>query len=125
MARILVVEDDPAQRFLFVQLLRRTGYDAVSAGSGQAALDLLTGGTPVDAVLTDICMPGMDGNALRMVLARSHAALPVVMMSVMSGRDWNLNSGAESVYFLQKPFEREALAQTLHLALTTHRRSGV
>jgi len=125
MARILVVDDDPAQRFLFVQLLRRIGYDAISAGSGEAALDLLAGGTPVDAVLTDMSMPGMDGIALLKELGRRHTKLPVVTMSVRSSHDWKLNNDADGIYFLQKPFERDVLAQTLHRAMGMHSQSGV
>lgn len=125
MARILVVEDDPAQRFLFIQLLRRIGYDAISAGSGEAALDLLAGGTPVDAILTDMSMPGMDGTALLTELAATFPAIPVITMSVLSSWDWKLSVDADDVYFLQKPFEREALAQTLHRALSRRSSSGV
>ena len=125
MARILVVDDDPAQRFLFVQLLRRIGYDAISAGSGESALDLLAGGTPVDVVLTDMSMPGMDGNALLKALGRSYPRLPVVTMSVHSSREWNLNPGADGVYFLQKPFDKDALAQTIRRALAKQGHSGV
>ncbi len=124
MARILVVEDDPAQRFLFVQLLRRIGYDAISAGSAQAALDLLAGGTPIDAVLMDMSMPIMDGNALLRELTRTHAGLPVITMSVRSSKDWKLNTGAQGVYFLQKPFERDLLAHTLRRALGADRTHG-
>ena len=58
MARVLVVDDEPAMLFAFKTLLKSSGHEAVLASSGKEALAQLDG---VDAVLTDYSMPEMDG----------------------------------------------------------------
>ncbi|MGN6599722.1 MAG: response regulator [Actinomycetes bacterium] len=60
--RLLIVDDEPDIRTLLSMSLERLGgFEVVSVGDGQAALDLLTSGTTVDAVLLDVQMPGLDG----------------------------------------------------------------
>ena len=85
MAHILVVDDYLDTCRVMARLLRRVGYGAECAGSGRAALDYLHA-QPVDLVLLDISMPGMDGME---VLARMRAdarlrAVPVVMYSALT-----------------------------------------
>ncbi|MCB1347337.1 MAG: response regulator, partial [Maritimibacter sp.] len=58
--RVLVVDDSRAQRMVAAVSLRRQGFDVVEAGSGEEALQILRS-APVDLVLSDWMMPGMDG----------------------------------------------------------------
>jgi len=58
--RVLVVDDSRAQRKVVAVSLARQGFDVVEAGSGEEALDVLRT-RPVDLVLSDWMMPGMDG----------------------------------------------------------------
>jgi CheY-like chemotaxis protein len=58
--RVLVVDDSPARQRLLTALLRQAGHDVVNAGDGAAALDLLAR-QAVDAVVSDVRMPRMDG----------------------------------------------------------------
>jgi DNA-binding response OmpR family regulator len=87
-ATILVVDDLPANRDLMSRRLERSGFRVVCAGSGQEALDALRR-CPVDLVLLDIMMPGMTGfEVLKTVrLARSPAALPVIMVTAKTERE--------------------------------------
>ena len=59
-AKILVVDDNPKNVKLLSELLKIAGYATVSAGSGEAALELVTSEKP-DLLLLDIMMPGMNG----------------------------------------------------------------
>ncbi len=61
--RVLIVDDDPAQRRLLDSMIRRCGHDTVLADSGGSALDLLAQPRtrPVDLIVLDLVMPGMDG----------------------------------------------------------------
>jgi CheY-like chemotaxis protein len=61
--RFLVVEDHGFQRWLVANMLEGLGAECViSAGDGQAALELLSGREPpIDVIVTDLDMPGMDG----------------------------------------------------------------
>lgn len=58
--RVLYVEDNPDTRSLLVDALTMLSYQVVSAESGEEALELLAHG-PVDVILSDIGLPGMDG----------------------------------------------------------------
>ncbi len=58
--RILVVEDDPNERLLLEEELRREGYDVVLAANGREALDCARE-SPPRLVIMDIELPGMDG----------------------------------------------------------------
>jgi CheY-like chemotaxis protein len=87
-ATILVVDDLPANRDLMSRRLERSGFRVLCAGSGPEALDALKR-CPVDLVLLDIMMPGMTGfEVLKAVrLARSPAALPVIMVTAKTERE--------------------------------------
>src|SRR5450631_515188 len=77
---ILVVDDDAALRVVLVGLLKQAGYAARAAPSGERALEEVSS-APVDLVLTDVRMPGMDGLALLAALGKSAPDLPVIVIS--------------------------------------------
>ena len=62
-ARVLIVEDDPAQRRILEEMIKRFGFEATSADSGAKGLDILAGppGGQIELVILDLMMPGMDG----------------------------------------------------------------
>ena len=64
--RILIVDDDPAQRRLLEILVHRFGYAAETAAGGALALDRIAAPLepPVDLMLLDLVMPGIDGMAV-------------------------------------------------------------
>jgi two-component system CheB/CheR fusion protein len=74
--RILVVEDDPVFRVPLCAVLAAAGFDVRSVGSAEAAEELLAQG-PVDVVLSDVGLPGMDG----VTLASRHPDTPFVLMT--------------------------------------------
>jgi signal transduction histidine kinase/purine-cytosine permease-like protein len=59
--KILVVDNEEADRELLVQLLQPLGFELRTAASGHDALDLLAAGLTPDAILMDLAMPGIDG----------------------------------------------------------------
>ncbi len=63
MSRILVAEDDPHILRLISMWLRRQGHEVLEARNGLIALDL-SAGHPVDVLITDVNMPGLDGLGL-------------------------------------------------------------
>jgi CheY-like chemotaxis protein len=58
--RILVVDDEPDQRFLLRRIFERAGHEISEAGNGAAALRAVRESAP-DLVVTDVMMPLMDG----------------------------------------------------------------
>lgn len=104
-ARILVVDDVPANVKLLEARLLAEYFDVLTAGDGQAALAICEK-TPVDLVLLDIMMPGMDGfEVCERLKANSRTAhIPVVMVTALdqpSDRVRGLKAGADD--FLTKP----------------------
>lgn len=78
--RILIVEDEaPMARALELKL-NHSGFDAVAAHSGQAALDLLAK-EQFDLVLLDLIMPGLDGFAVLTSLKQRSSTIPVIVLS--------------------------------------------
>ena len=85
MSTVLVVEDSPAARDVVTKILRREGYDVVSATNGYEALDALRHSTP-DVMLLDVMMPEMDGMTVLSHLRDDpeHKDLPVILLTALS-----------------------------------------
>ena len=82
---LLIVDDNEDNRDMLSRRLNRHGYGVVVAEDGQAALDRIAD-QPVDLVLLDIMMPGIDGIEVlrRLRETRSQAQLPVIMATAKS-----------------------------------------
>jgi signal transduction histidine kinase/CheY-like chemotaxis protein len=114
-ATILLVEDDHKVRGLIANSLTRAGYSVLSAAGGEEALDIVRAHPhPIQLLLTDVVMPGLNG---REVSERVLAIRPSTRILFMSGHsdDSLLKSGIEtsSTHFIQKPFPMEALASKI------------
>jgi CheY-like chemotaxis protein len=108
---VLVVEDEPLIRFATVDALEDAGFEVLEAANADEALVLL-GSTPVDAVFTDINLPGsLDGLGLA---ARVRTIYPRTRIVVTSGHvslgAFDLASG---VSFLPKPYAYASLIRLL------------
>ncbi len=139
-ARILVVDDIPANVKLLAARLNAEYFDVLTASSGVEALECCEGGR-VDVVLLDVMMPGMDGfevcRRLKSDPATSH--IPVVMVTALdqvSDRIRGLEAGADD--FLTKPVNDlqlitrvknlvrlKTLTDELRLRATTTRSIGI
>lgn len=104
-ARILVVDDVPANRKLLEARLRADYFEVVTAENGADALEICENGK-IDLVLLDVMMPGMDGfevcRRLKADAGTNH--IPVVMVTALDGmadRVQGLEAGADD--FLTKP----------------------
>src|SRR5436309_413219 len=83
----LVIEDHPFQRNTFVHMLKGLGARAVyDAADGHAALNIIHGAdAPVDIVISDLDMPGMDGMEFIRHLGESKARMSIILASALSG----------------------------------------
>ncbi|HSF92910.1 MAG TPA: response regulator [Paracoccaceae bacterium] len=116
---ILVVDDDPANRELLTRRLERGGYVAVTADSGQAALDLLEE-RPFDLILLDQMMPGLSGMETLQAIKKSPVRrnIPVIMLSAADDQSIVIQcmlSGAED--YVAKPFNPVLLTARINACL--------
>ena len=80
--RLLIVEDDPAQRELLCSLLEEHGYSCTGVEDGQRALDVLSAGESLDAVVLDMVLPRLNGHEfLSELRARGEERLQVIVVS--------------------------------------------
>jgi CheY-like chemotaxis protein len=109
-SRILVVDDDVLIAMNTVDLIEDLGHAAVEANSGQAALEILASGVPLDAMITDFAMPGMNGVELANRARTLRPGLPILLASGYA----ELPSGTElNLPRLGKPFFQADLAAEL------------
>jgi CheY-like chemotaxis protein len=79
--KVLVVEDDPFVREMAVAGLEDAGYEVIEAGNGGDALRLLQAGIILDALLTDIRLPGADGGAVARAYRERFPDLPILYVT--------------------------------------------
>jgi two-component system cell cycle sensor histidine kinase/response regulator CckA len=108
---ILLVEDESGVRAFVKTALQRFGYHVVEADSAEAALRLLQMyDAPIDLLLTDVGLPGMDGRELAATIALGR---PDARVLFMSGYAPSLSAGLsaldEQIYLIEKPFTALAL----------------
>ena len=116
--RILIVDDEKAVRDVLSRLLRREGYEYLEAVNGERALALVCS-EPLDAVLLDIRMPGLDGLEVLRQIKLLDRELPVVMVTadgLVQQAVTAMRMGAHD--YLVKPFENVAVIRSISRALT-------
>lgn len=124
---VLIVDDDPVQRRLLEEAIKRFGYDAAVAENGQAALDILAGpkGQAVAAVILDLVMPEMDGMAVLERLQETRSDLPVIVQTGHGSIETVVNAmraGADD--FVVKPVSPERLHVSIKNALRVNALTG-
>jgi two-component system, NtrC family, response regulator HydG len=119
-ATVLVVDDDRANLESVARIFQLEGLTPLTASDGGAALELLRR-PEVAVLLTDLMMPGMDGQEL---LATARALRPdveVVLMTAYGTVEAAVNAMKDGAYdFLTKPLKRHALVKTVQKALERH-----
>jgi len=114
--RILIVDDDHALRESLEMVLASEGYAVITARGGEEALELLLA-NPVDLVLCDLRMPGLDGFDLLPQIARQLPGVPIVIMSAYGTEDLAVEAMQRGAYdYLSKPFQPSEVLLTLRKA---------
>ena len=115
--RLLVVDDDPADRTAVAQLARACGCDVRAAG-GHAEMTALMRAWAPELLVLDIVMPEVDGLGILRQLAEQHCRTPVLLVSayrdhLRPARNLGHAYGIKVVGELTKPLESQAFATGL------------
>jgi two-component system cell cycle sensor histidine kinase/response regulator CckA len=116
---ILLVEDEQAVRAFARAALSSRGYRVLEAGSGPQALALLESREQrVDAMVTDLLMPGMDGRELADRVRQLRPGLPILFTTGYAGEEISAEGGRpEETQVLRKPFSDDELVLRLRETL--------
>lgn len=108
---VLLIEDDSTVRLIISDLLRELDYACIEAADGQAALPMLTSNTPIDLLITDVGLPGMNGRQIADIARQHRPSLKILFVTGYAehatGQAPFLEPGMEMV---TKPFALDALA---------------
>ena len=126
-ATILIADDDPVQRRLVENMVQKCGYEPLVVESGDAAVALLTtpDAQPIDAVVLDLVMPGLDGMGVLAKIREAGLNLPVIVQTAHGGIDnvvSAMRAGAQD--FVVKPVGMERLQVSLRNAIDRNALEG-
>ncbi|MAF98464.1 MAG: hybrid sensor histidine kinase/response regulator [Micavibrio sp.] len=110
--RILLVEDEDAVRTFSQRALSNKGYEVLTADCGESGVSVFdeNGDQPLDLLITDVVMPGMDGPTLAEYIRKKKPELKIIFMSGYTEDKLKDHMG-KNIYFLPKPFTLKQLAE--------------
>jgi two-component system cell cycle sensor histidine kinase/response regulator CckA len=109
---ILVVDDEPLMRDVLRRWLEAAGYAVVEAGSAPEAIGFLEGKRlTVDLMITDLRMPGIDGDQLIGWATRAHPELPVICLTGYA------EEAQAGVTILEKPVQGDRIVKAVKAGL--------
>jgi PAS domain S-box-containing protein len=120
---ILLVDDDPDVLVTLGAFLESAGFAVTRAASGDEALAVLCEGTPIAAIVSDFAMPGLNGADMIAQARNTHPHVPAMLIS-----GWAAVIEARfpdaALVTLRKPFQRQALIETLEQLLAAPPANG-
>ena len=125
--RVLIVDDDPAQRRILEETIKRLGFETKTCGSGEQALQILEGdeGATISLVLLDIVMPGVDGMAVLERVGNRAGTPPIIVQTAHGSIETAINAmRAGAVDFVVKPASPERLDVSIRSALKIEALTG-
>ena len=120
MDKILIVDDEKNYPTILGEVLSEEGFQPLTAASGLIALDILKN-EPIDLVLTDVMMPGMDGIELLEQIKKLNANLPVLVMTAHGSVERAVEAMQKGAFtYILKPFDNDTLVAHITKALAIH-----
>jgi two-component system, NtrC family, response regulator AtoC len=117
--RILVADDETNLRRVLSAMLKRHGYEVVTAEDGEEALQKID--EEFNAVITDLRMPKLDGMELLSRIVAEYPQIPVIMVTAHGSVDNAVTAVKLGAFdYIEKPFEQEHIEQVIGKALRTN-----
>ncbi|WP_439541036.1 sigma-54-dependent transcriptional regulator [Hyphomicrobium sp.] len=117
--RVLIVDDDPAQRRILEETVKRFGFETRSTNSGEQAIEMLEGAerNSISLVLLDLVMPGIGGMAV-LEHFKGHASPPIIVLTANGSVDAAIGAiRLGAVDFVIKPASPERLEVSMKSAM--------
>ena len=114
---VLLVEDEPMVRSVAERALTRHGYTVITADNGEDALAIVARNEPIDLLISDVVMPGMDGPTMVREARQNRPDLKILFMSGYAEEQLRKSIDIENVNFLPKPFSVTELAEAAKRAV--------
>jgi two-component system cell cycle sensor histidine kinase/response regulator CckA len=108
---VLLVEDEAMVRSVAERALTRHGYTVITADNGEDALEIVAKGEPIDLLISDVVMPGMDGPTMVREARKSRPDLKILFISGYAEEQLRKSIDIENVAFLPQPFSVIELAE--------------
>ena len=125
--KILIVDDNESILTVLDAMLRKGGYEVVSAGNGVEAIEKLRK-DPIDIIISDILMPGMDGFQFCRMCQQDDSlkSIPFVFLSATytDKKDKMFATGLGAAKFIVKPVKYDVLLDTLKTVIEEHDNSA-
>ncbi len=123
--RVLIVDDDPAQRRILEEIVKRFGFETQSATSGDQALQILSTSDGISLMLLDLVMPGTDGTEVLKEVQGKPGMPPVIVLTANGSIDSAIQAmRAGAVDFVVKPASPERLEVSMRSALKIEALAG-
>ena len=114
---VLVVDDDRANLDSVCRIFQKEGVTTLAASGGQEALEVLRR-PEIGVVVTDLMMPGVDGQALLKASRAMRPDVEVVLMTAYATVETAVNAMREGAYdFVTKPLKRHSLVKAVQKAM--------
>jgi DNA-binding NtrC family response regulator len=117
--KVLLAEDEPMLRRVVSETLRRAGFVVVEVADGAAGLEILQSDTPINVLLTDIKMPGLNGYQLAEAALSLRPAMRVMLMTGYADEAMPDAIRQASIPILRKPFNFDHLASSVRQVITS------
>jgi two-component system response regulator AtoC len=113
MKKILVIDDDEIILLLLNNLLKKAGYDVMTANDGESGLIVAKSRNP-DLVVTDYKMPGISGLDVVQEMGRSHPGIPVIVLTAHGDVSLTIKTIQAGAYdFIEKPIQPKELLEAI------------
>jgi DNA-binding response OmpR family regulator len=121
-ARIMIVDDEAAERISLAEILRLEGYEVATASSGEEALSLLKRSSPFDLMVLDLKMPGIDGLEVTEAVKEQSPNTAIILLTAFGTLETAIQAIRKGAHdYLLKPAAVLEILESVRTGLEKHR----